>query len=158
MDSSQLNEETNSSFSLGVSTLHHQHTHGKMRWAPTTEYLQGVGGEQDDPILPLLFDVGQHRALTVIQDHLMEGEPLFAFLDDIYFNCKPKRVADVHSIMERCLFHCAHIRAHHGKTKMWNRSGRRPTGVLFDKIPAMEDLQSAWLVFLFCAALEQISG
>ena len=132
----------------------------------------------------------------------MEGERLFAFLDDIYVICKPERVADVHNVLERCLFHHARIHVHHGKTKMWNRSGRRPTGVdeltpaarledpeavvwrgdqsletkvqgfkvlgapighpdfaaeflakksrehevLFDRIPAMEDLQSAWLV------------
>ena len=35
----------------------------------------------------------------------------------------------MHNILERCLFHHARIHVHHGKAKMWNRSGRRPTGV-----------------------------
>ena len=67
--------------------------------------------------MPLLFSLGQHRALTAIQDLLMEGERLFAFLDDMYVICKPERVADVHNILERCLFHHARIHVHHGKTK-----------------------------------------
>ena len=89
--------ESNFSLLSGVSTVHHQHIYGKMRWAPTTEYFREKG-EQGDPLMPLLFSLGQHRALTAIQDLLMEGERLFAFLDDICVICKPERVADVHNI------------------------------------------------------------
>ena len=69
----------------------------------------------------------------------MEGERLFAFFDDIYVICKPGRVSDVHNILERCLFHHARIHVHHGKTKMWNRSGRTPTGV--DELTAAARLE-----------------
>ena len=89
--------------------------------------------------MPLLFSLGQHGTLTAIQDLLMEGERLFAFLGDNYLICKLERVADVHNILERWLFHHARIHVHHGKTKMWNRSGRRPTGV--DKLTAAARLE-----------------
>ena len=45
----------------------------------------------------------------------------------------------MHNILERSLFHHARIRVHHGKTKMWNRSGRRPTGV--DELTAVAQLE-----------------
>ena len=46
--------------------------------------MQGEGGEWRDLLMPLLFSLGQHRALVSIQAQLKEGERLFAFLDDIY--------------------------------------------------------------------------
>ena len=173
----------------------------------THEVRQGEGGEQGDPLMPLLFSLGQHRALVAVQARLREGERLFAFLDDVYVICAPDRAGDVHKILQEELWRHAKIQVHHGKTKMWNRSGT-PAGVeeltasarvldpnalvwrgnhalptssrgfkvlgvpighpdfveeflarktrehelLFERIPAMEDLQSAWLVLLFCAA------
>ena len=158
--------------------------------------------------MPLLFSLGQHRALVASQARLRDGERLFAFLDDVYIICAPDRAGDVHKILQEELWRHAKIQVHHGKTKMWNRSGTTPTGVeeltasarvvdpdavvwrgdqglpthaqgfkvlgvpighpdfvvdflarktnehelLFERIPAMEDLQSAWLVLLFCAA------
>ena len=138
MDCSQLNGESNFSLLSGVSTVHHQQICGKMRWAPTTAYSREKGGNKVTLML-LLFSLGQHRALTAIQDLLMEGERLFAFLDDICVICKPERVSDVHNILERCLFHHARIHVHHGKTKMWNRSGRTPTGV--DELTAAARLE-----------------
>ena len=59
---------------------------------------QGEGGEQGDPLMPLLFSLGQHSALDA-----EEGERLFAFLDDLYVLCDPGRVAEVHSFwMKNC--------------------------------------------------------
>ena len=49
MDCSQLNGESNFSLSSGVSTVHHQHIYGKMRWAPTTEYCREKGGNKETP-------------------------------------------------------------------------------------------------------------
>ena len=45
--------------------------------------VQGEGCEQGDPLMPLLFSFGQHRALVAVQAQLKEGEMLFVFLNDI---------------------------------------------------------------------------
>ena len=64
---------------------------------------QGEGGEH--PLMPMLFALGQHGALLAIQERLLEGERVFAFLDDIYVVCMPERVADVTPSSNRsCLF------------------------------------------------------
>ena len=44
---------------------------------------QGEGGEQGDPLMPLLFALGQHPALVAAQTRL-ESDMLMAFLDDVY--------------------------------------------------------------------------
>ena len=56
---------------------------------------QGEEGEQGDPLKPLLFSLGKHRALVAVKSKSKEGEKLFAFLDDGYVICTPKRVLDV---------------------------------------------------------------
>ena len=38
-----------------------------------------------DPMIPLLFAVGQHQALDTVSRSLREDEKLLAYLDDIYF-------------------------------------------------------------------------
>ena len=53
---------------------------------------QGEGGEQGDLLMPMSFALGQHRALLAIQERFLEGERVFAFLDDIYVVCMPERV------------------------------------------------------------------
>ena len=60
---------------------------------------------------------------------MRDGERLFAFLDDVYIICAPDRAGDVHKILQEELWRHAKIQVHHGKTKMWNRSGTTPTGV-----------------------------
>ena len=75
------------------------------------------GREQGDPLMPLLFALGQHAALEAVQARLLEGEKLFAYLDDVYIICQPDRVADVHAILEEELFNHAHIQLNLGKTK-----------------------------------------
>ena len=45
---------------------------------------QGEGGEQGDPLMPMLYALGQHQALRSVQSHLGAGESLFAIHDDIY--------------------------------------------------------------------------
>ena len=47
------------------------------------EIAQGEGGEQGDPLMPLLFSLGQHAALAAADARLEDGERLFACLDDI---------------------------------------------------------------------------
>ena len=162
------------------------------------EILQGEGGEQGDPLMPLLFSLGQHRALLAVNARLIEGESLFAFLDDLYVLCSPERIGEVHKVILQELWSRANIRVHHGKTKVWNRAGAEPRGCeevtvaarmfkesatvwvgdqslpsaapgmrvlgspighpdfvrsfLDQKTAEHSDLQSAWLLLLFCAA------
>ena len=69
----------------------------------TRKIQQDEGGEQGDPLMSLLFSVGQHRALDEVQVSLRAGERLFAFLDDIYVVCSPERVGDVYKLVEHAL-------------------------------------------------------
>ena len=87
---------------------------------------QGEGGEQGDPLMPLLFAVGQHEALEAISDQLPEGDHLLAYLDDTYIVTQPERVSDAYRCLDTELWNRARIRIHGGKTKIWNRSGIRP--------------------------------
>ena len=87
---------------------------------------QGEGGEQGDPLMPLLFFVVQHAALEAIQRRLFPTEKLLAFLDDIYVVSKPERVGDVVATVDHQLWTHARFRVHGGKTHVWNRAGTKP--------------------------------
>ena len=50
--------------------------------------------------MPMLFSLGQHRALVAVQSKLNEDEKLFAFLDDVYVICRPTRVQEVFQLLE----------------------------------------------------------
>ena len=154
-----------------------------------------------DPLMPLLFSLAQHSALSAVHERFNEGEHLFAFHDDLYTVCLPERVGELHRVLAHELAAQAHIALHHGKTKVWNRGGHEPPAcialqararlsdedatvwrgnhtlpneiqgikilgtpvgqvefvrhhlatktakhaVLFSRIPAIQDLQAAWL-------------
>ena len=66
--------------------------------------------------MPLLFNLGQHRAMVAVQTSLLEGERLFAFLDDIYVVCAPSRVGEVYLLLQRHLLEQTGIQVHQGKT------------------------------------------
>ena len=56
--------------------------------------LQGEGGEQGDPLMPLLYSLGQHGALEATQEELADRENLVACLDDIWVvSPVPERVS-----------------------------------------------------------------
>ena len=76
--------------------------------------------------MPLLFSLGQHRALVSIQAQLKEGGRLSAFLDDIYVVCAPERVGEVYLVLEQQLREKPGINIHQGKTKLWNKAGVKP--------------------------------
>ena len=173
----------------------------------THTIVQGEGGEQGDPLMPLLFSLGQHPALVSVQQQLNDGEHLFAYLDDIYVVTEPGRVRTVITLLENALWQRAGISIHQGKTKIWNRAGVEPPGcqilerlarvvdpsahvwrgpdlpphlqgikilgtpvghpefvrahlerigqdhqILLDRIPLLQDVQAAWLLFLHCAS------
>ena len=52
---------------------------------------QHEGGEQGDPLMPLLFSLAVHDALSAVKERMLPGEELFAFLDDVYILCAPER-------------------------------------------------------------------
>ena len=87
---------------------------------------QGEGGEKGDPIMPLLFAVGQHHALDTVSRSLREDEKLLAYLDDIYFCTEPNGVGEVYTVVQEALQTHAGISIRGGKTKVWNMSGERP--------------------------------
>ena len=62
---------------------------------------QGEGGDQGDPLMPLLFSLAMHPSLVSTGDLLREGEKIFAFLDDMYLICKPERVLEIFHHRER---------------------------------------------------------
>ena len=73
---------------------------------------QGEGGEQGDPLMPLLFADGQHPALVATQERLGANEWIFAHLDDIYILSRPERVGAVFAVLQDELLRHAHIRIH----------------------------------------------
>ena len=91
--------------------------------------IQAEGGEQGDPLMPLLFSIGIQGALEVVAAVLLPGEQLCAFLDDVYLLCDPSRVKALHELLEAALFRVAGIQLHPGKTRAWNRAGIPPEAI-----------------------------
>ena len=87
---------------------------------------QGEGGEQGDHLMPMLFSLGKHAALTAIAERLEDGERLLAFLDDLHVVTTPLRAVAVHEVLREELWRHAKISVHHGKTCIWNRGGVVP--------------------------------
>ncbi len=123
----------------------------RLSYASRTEYVwadeegeehlihQGEGGEQGDPLMPLLFSLGIHDALVEVAASLLPGEDLVAFLDDVYVLCRPERVRVVYDMLREALGRIAGIELHNGKTRIWNRAGSKP--------PLIDDLggdEGAW--------------
>ena len=98
---------------------------------------QAEGGEQGDPLMPLLFSIGIQGVLEEVVTHLEEGEQLCAFLDDVYLLCGPARVEPLCKVLEETVLRIAGIRLHQGKTRVWN-----PAGVVPDNIAEVG--QEAW--------------
>ena len=73
-----------------------KHCHSCMFYSSPSRYLwedqegvvhtidQGEGGEQGDPLMPLLFSLGQHGALESVQRSLRDGERMLAYLDHLH--------------------------------------------------------------------------
>ena len=90
------------------------------------EVTQAEGGEQGDPLMPLLFAIGIQGALEEVAAALLPGEQLCAFLDDLYVLCDPSRVKVVYDLLATTLHRVAGIRLHQGKTRVWNKAGIPP--------------------------------
>ena len=90
---------------------------------------QGEGGEQGDPLMPLLFSLGVHNALAAGKSRMAPGEHLLAFLDDTYILSLPQRARPLYDVMDTTLETGAGIQLHTGKTRIWNRGGIRPQDI-----------------------------
>ena len=93
------------------------------------EIAQGEGGEQGDPLMPMLFALGLHPVLRAAQARMRAGERIFAYLDDVYVNCRPERVVEIFKSLEEEMLAHSQIRLHFGKTQVWNRAGVAPPGI-----------------------------
>ena len=87
---------------------------------------KGEGEEQGDAMMPLLYSLGQHRALQAVGERVQEGEHLFAYLDDTSFVSSPLRVRPLYAVLQEALNAHAGIQISAEKTQIWNRSGARP--------------------------------
>ena len=100
-----------------------------------TRSTKGEGGEQGDPLMPLLFALGQHSSLVAISNRLQPG----AFWDDLYVISTPDRTVDCHRVLERGLWRHARVGLHHGKTAVWNRGGEVPVNIEILEAAARRD-------------------
>ena len=103
------------------SVYHWQEDGGQWR-----QIRQSEGGEQGDPLMPLLFCLAVHDAFVEVQEHLQAGEEIFAYLDDVYALSTPERSRDLYDLLAQKLHDVAGIRLHTGKTRTWNRAGAVP--------------------------------
>jgi hypothetical protein len=87
---------------------------------------QAEGGEQGDPLMPALYALGQHPALEAVRPQLLPGEPLFAFLDDVYVLCKPERTRHLFDALATALWEHSRVRVNLGKTRCCNAAGEEP--------------------------------
>ena len=101
---------------------------------------QGEGGEQGDPMMPLLFALGQHVALRAVQSRLNATESLFAFHDDVHVATTPDRVGEVYIALATELYTHSRIRLNGGETQVWNAASVRPTACDYlERIAQAED-------------------
>ena len=79
--------------------------------------------------MPAFYALAQHAALTDLQSQLLDGEAIFAFLDDVYVVSAPERVRTIYDALAAALWHSARIRLHEGKTRIWNSAGEEPSNI-----------------------------
>ena len=97
--------------------------------------VQAEGGEQVDPLMPLLFSLGIHDSLRAVKERMRPEDELFACLDDVHVVSPPDRTRGVYNLAE--LLVGAGIGLNIGQTRTWNRGGTRP--------PYFDDLgEDAW--------------
>ena len=111
----------------GGKAIPRRRTFGKTLKVWSTPFCK-VKAASGDPLMPLLYSLGQHGALEATQEELADGENLIAYLDIWVVSPVPDRVSHVYGSLQRNLFSHARIRVHGGKTQVWNRSGIRPAG------------------------------
>ena len=72
---------------------------------------------------------------------------MVAFLDDVYVaTSSPATTVDAHNILVEEVWRHTKITHHHGKTVIWNKSGRAPEGVevLEEAAPRVDPSAVVW--------------
>lgn len=98
---------------------------------------QAEGGEQGDPLMPALYCLGPHSALSQAHSQLQAEEHVYAFLDDIYAVVPSARVRPVLNLLSHHPSTGAHVQLHQGKTRLWNAAGVQP--------PNTSSFHQAWV-------------
>ena len=62
--------------------------------------VQAEGGEQGDPLMPLLFSLGIHDSLCAVKERLRPQDELFAYLDDVHVASLPNRTRGAYNLLE----------------------------------------------------------
>ena len=93
------------------------------------DIAQGEGGEQGDPRMPALYSLAQHGAHQEVQAQLLDGEAVFAYLDDVYVLAAPERIRELYDAVARTLWGRARVQLNRGKTRVWNAAGEEPAGI-----------------------------
>ena len=62
---------------------------------------EGAAATNCDPLMPLLFCLAVHDAFAQVQEHLQEGEVIFAFHDDVHVLSAPERSRDIYDLLVR---------------------------------------------------------
>ena len=94
-------------------------------------------GEQEDPLMPLLFSLAIHDALHPVSCQLQGEELLFAHLDDVYVVSEADRTRFLHDLLVDRFAHFSWNRTPGGQ---WNRAGECPPGIAVFG----EDVWASW--------------
>ena len=117
---------------------------------------QGEEGEQGDPLMPLLFSLGQHSKLEAVNSRLQEDDRLMALFDDVYLvNPRPDSVC-IHTqdhtsrqcnikILGTPLGHHNYVQNHLERVADEHQR-------FLDMLLSVPNLQSSWLLPLHCAS------
>ena len=116
--------------------------------------VQAEGGEQGDPLMPLLFSLGIHDSLRAAKERMRPEDELFAYLDDVHVVSPPDRTRGAYNLLEAELLAGAGIRLNTGKTRVESRRNTtrlEDEAKLWTALTWVPDLQCAWQVLLQCA-------
>ena len=88
-----------------------------------------LGGEQGDPLMPLLFAIGIQSALEEVARSLEQESSCVLFSTTSLSALPPSRVQHLHKVLTEALSRHVAIQLHQGKTKTWNHVSIVPENV-----------------------------
>ena len=89
----------------------------------------GEGGEQGDPLMPLLLSLGQHPALEAAQRRLRDNRSC-SLTWTMWFSCAVlTALPRLKLLLVKSSNVMRNIDVHQGKTQVWNRGGVAPEGM-----------------------------